>query len=365
MRKKTYRRMSPQTLVTSLGLAIVSTAIFIFDTVTDYAIAAAVFYTAVVLVSARMFSHRTVIGVAAGCIVLTIGSFFLTRSGSYDVGLINTLISIVAIACTAYLGLKLVDAEEEAHETRERLLRLARLTTLGQLTDSITHEVSQPLVAIETSAGAGQRWLAQDPPNVVRAQAALERISADSHRASEILDRVRRLSKGEKPKASSFDFNLAIREMVDLAAPELYRNDILFELDLPTTLPPAFADRVQVQQVFGNLILNSIEAIAQIEQGEQFLLISSSSDENTGLRFTIADTGPGLTSLARERLFDAFWTTKDGGFGLGLTISRSIIEANGGRIWNEPYGANGAGSNGITFFVEIPAAGKADHDRKT
>lgn len=362
MRNKIYRHMSPRTLATSAGLSIASAAVFVFDTLTDYAIAAAVFYTAIVLVSARVFSHRTVIGVAAGCIILTVVSFFLTRSGSYDVGAINTLISIVAIACTAYLGLKLVDAEAEAHETRERLLRLARLTTLGQLTGSIAHEVSQPLVAIETSASAGQRWLLQEPPNVSRAQAAFKRISADSHRASEILDRVRSLSKGEKPKVTGFDFNMAIREMLDLATAELYRLDIHFEIDLAEDLPPAFADRVQIQQVFGNLILNGIEAMARIEDEERFLLITSAIGENKSLRFTIADTGLGLTAVARESLFDAFWTTKEGGFGLGLTISRTIVEANGGHIWTQAQGARGAGSNGITFVLEVPAAGKDEHD---
>ncbi len=355
MRMKGLHRMSPQDIAASLVLAIFCAAIFVFDTVTDYAIAAAVFYTAIVLVSARLFSHRTVIGVAAGCIVLTVVSFGLTRSGSYNVGFINTLISIVAIACTAYLGLKLVDAEAEAHETRERLLRLARLTTLGQLTGSITHEVSQPLVAIETSAGAGHRWLSQTPPNVARALSTFERISADSHRASEILDRVRRLSKGEKPKIGRFDFNMAIREMADLAAAELHRNGIRLQLDLANDLPSAWADRVQIQQVIGNLILNAIEAMAGADRDDRFLLIKSQFGVNASLRFTIADTGSGLTNATRERLFDAFWTTKDGGFGLGLTISRTIIEANGGRIWTDAQGALGAGSNGVTFLLEVPA----------
>ena len=358
MGRKIYRPLSPQMLATSVVLSIVSAAIFIFDTLTDYAIAAAVFYTAVVLVSTRLFSHRTVIGVAAGCIVLTIVSFFLTRSGSYDVGAINTLISILAIACTAYLGLKLVDAEAETYQTRERLLRLARLTTLGQLTGSIAHEVSQPLVAIETSAGAGQRWLTQRPPNVDRAMAALERISFDSHRASEILDRVRRLSKGDKPQVAGFDFNMAIREMVELATAELYRNDIHFEIELAEALPPAVADRVQIQQVFGNLILNAIEALAQIEQRQRSLSIASSRGQGLSLRFTIADSGPGLWASTRERLFDAFWTTKDGGFGLGLTISRTIIEANGGRIWVDANTMQGAGGTGTVFVVEVPLAGE-------
>lgn len=147
-----------------LLLACLTAAIFIVDTVTDYAIAAAVFYTVVILLSARLLTGKAVTGLASTCIALSVISFAFTSKGAFYEGLINTGISIIAIIATTYLGLKLVSAEIDVRESRERLLRLARMTTLGQLTSSIAHEVSQPLVAIEISASAGRRWLAQSPP---------------------------------------------------------------------------------------------------------------------------------------------------------------------------------------------------------
>ena len=171
----------PRALILA-AMAAAMAAIFALDTLTDYAVAAAVFHTAIILVAVRWFSPRVVIGLTALCIVLTLASFALTPAGAYRTGLINMVISILAIAITAYLGLKMVAAQNAAHEARTQLMRITQTTSLGQLTASIAHEVNQPLAAIVTSGNACQRWLAQDPPNLAKAGQALERILGDAQR---------------------------------------------------------------------------------------------------------------------------------------------------------------------------------------
>ncbi|MBN9602435.1 MAG: two-component sensor histidine kinase [Afipia felis] len=323
--------------------------IFIADTMTDYAIAAAVFYTAVILAATRIMSRLAVIILAGICIALTLISFFLTPSGAYEVGLVNTGISIVAIGVTAYLGLRMVAAEAEALEARDRLLRIARVTTLGQLSSSIAHEVNQPLAAVIASGGACARWLAQDPPNIEKAQRALDRIVGDANRASEVIARIRSLSRGEAPHRQPFSLNDAVLEIVTLSRGEIDRKDITLEVDLQDDLPRVFADKVQIQQVISNLVLNAIEAMSNSARLENHLRIAASQERPEVVALTVADSGEGLTPAAQEHLFEAFWTTKEGGIGLGLTISQAIVEANAGQISAAPN------SNGGTVFeVRLP-----------
>ncbi len=330
-------------------LVLLMAVIFAADTVTDYAIAAAVFYTSVLLIATQFLSIRAVVVLAAASVFLTILSFYLTRHGAYEVGLVNMAISIVAIGGTTYLGLRLKSAELSAHQSRERLLRMARLTTLGQLTTSIAHEVGQPLAAISTSAGACSRWLGQEPPNIERARAALERIVSDTSRASDILSRVRGLARGEAPLRTGFDLNQAVREIVELSEGDIGRRGTELTMSFSENLAAAFADRVQIQQVVGNLLLNAIEAIAIRPDGAGRISLMTEQAEPGKIRFAIQDNGPGIPTNARQHLFDAFWTTKSGGFGLGLTISLQIIESNGGHIWVPPT------DDGACFIFEIPA----------
>jgi len=325
--------------------------IMTIDTVTDYAIAAAVFYTAVILVATRLLSARTVVLLACACVVLTLVSFVFTHSGAYEVGVINTCISIVAIAVTTYLSLRLVAAEAAAFETRERLLRIARVTSLGEMATSIAHEVNQPLAAVVTSAGACRRWLAQDPPGIDNARRAVDRIVSEANRASEVIARVRGFTSGKAPQRSRFDFNETVLGIVDLARGQLDRHGISLRLGLGESLPGVMADKVQVGQVVGNLLLNAIEAMAAAPGERRELDISSSKDGPGSICFSIADSGIGFRPGEMEHLFDAFWTTKVDGIGLGLTICRSIVEANGGRIWAE---ANERG--GATFRFTLPVA---------
>ncbi|GAW41167.1 Sensor histidine kinase TmoS [Brevundimonas sp. SH203] len=332
------------------ALVVAVAAIFIADTVTDYAVAVAIFHTAVMLVATRFVGVRAVAALATACVVLTCLSFVLTPAGDYKIGLINTGISVVAIGVTAYLGLKLKGAEAQVHEARERITRIARLTTLGQLTASIAHEVSQPLAAIATSAGAGRRWLVQPEPRTEKALAAVDRIIREADRASEILDRVRRLARNEAPASSVFDLNAAVTEIIALSSSAAGASGAMIDADLAEGLPSAFADRVQVQQVVSNLLLNGMEAPAVSKRLRRLAVMTRAVGDR--LRVAVADDGEGLSAEAAEHLYDAFWTTKAGGFGLGLTICRAIVEANGGRIWTEASPLGGA-----CFVFDLPVAG--------
>lgn len=345
-------QVSRNQLLVAAVLLVAIAAIFVADTVTDYAIAAAVFYTAVILFATRLLPARSVVALACVCIALTVLSVALTHSGAYEVGIVNTAISIVAIGVTTYLSLKLVAAEAAAHESRERLLRMARVTSLGELTASIAHEVNQPLAAVVTSAGACKRWLAQDPPNIDNARRTVDRIVEEANRASTVITRVRGLASNKASEKAVFDLNVLVREIVTLAHDQIDRHDIALRLYLPEDLPEVMADRVQIGQVIGNLVLNAVEAIAVSSSQTRELEIATEGESREGVRFSVADTGIGLRAGEAEHLFDAFWTTKKDGIGLGLTISRSIIEANGGRIWAEQNDGGGA-----VLSFSLPVAG--------
>ncbi len=340
---------SPAWVLTVLGALML--LVFVADTLTDYAIAAAVFHTTLLLIAIRFLSARQVVMLAAAGIVLTVISFLLTRSGHYEAGLVNTCISIIAIGVTSYLGLKLKSAQAAAHQARERLLRLSRLTTLGQLSTSIAHEVSQPLAAIAASAGACQRWLDADPPNVEKARATAQRIAADAQRAKNVLERVRSITRNETPARTAFDLNQAAQEIIELSRGELLRAGISLTLSLQEKLPPAYADRVQIQQVIGNLLLNAIEALSEPGKRAPQIHIRTLAPEPGKVQFLIQDNGPGLPAGQMPQLFDTFWTTKPAGLGLGLTISRAIMDANNGHI-----GAADNVREGALFQFTLPTA---------
>ncbi len=333
------------------GLAATMAAIFALDTLTEYAVAAAVFHTAVILVAVRWFSPRLVIGVTALCIALTLASFALTPAGAYRTGLINTGISILAIVITAYLGLKMVAAQNAAHAAQTQLLRITQAISLGQVTASIAHEVNQPLAAIVTSGNACQRWLAQQPPNLEKAGQALERILGDARRASEVIARIRSMARGEGPSKQKFDLNEAVREMVNLSGADLNQRAIAMDLQLAPGLAPAWCDRVQFLQVLGNLLLNAMDAMQDTAAVQRRISVATQA-LGQQLVLTVTDAGEGLSLQAKSHLFDAFWTTKREGMGLGLNISRHMAEANGGRIWATD---REDGRCGAVFHVSIAA----------
>lgn len=332
----------------------VMAAILVADTRTSYEVAAAVFYTVVILAVSRLLRPRGLMAFSAVCIGLTILSFALTPHGHFDIGLVNTGISIASIIITTYLIVKMEAARTAAHEAQARLMRIARVKSLEGLTTSIAHEVNQPLAAIVTSGNACQRWLAQEPPNLDKARQALDRILHDVGRASSIMARVRSLTRGEPPHKSEFEFNQAIMEVIAQSQAEMERNGIALETDLRAGLPHACADRVQIQQVVGNLVLNAIEAMASVPVRSRTLRVRSDL-QGEAIALAVSDSGVGIAPAVREHLFEAFWTTKPEGIGVGLSISRAIVEANGGQIWAEPVEAGGA-----SFRFTVPAAARKE-----
>lgn len=331
-------------------LALAMGGIFAADTATSYEVAASVFYAVVILTAASALSRRALIGLTAVCIVMTVLSFAFTPHGDYRAGLINTGISIAAIVVTAYLVLKMEAARAATHAAQAQLMRMARVKSLEGLTTSIAHEVNQPLAAIVTSGNACQRWLGQAPPNLDKARQAIDRMLSDAGRASNIIARVRSLTKGEAPHKSEFDFNEAVLEVLTLSQSEMERNRILLTAELSSELPAALADRVQVQQVVGNLVLNAIEALTSASTPRRNIRIVS-EPRGDAILLSVIDTGGGLPIGVYEHLFEAFWTTKQEGIGVGLSISRAIIESNGGQIWAEQ-----AKEGGAAFRFSVPTA---------
>jgi len=235
-------------------------------------------------------------------------------------------------------------AEEERERLRQAeadLARVTRVTTMGELTASLAHEVNQPIAAAITNSNTCLRWLACDPPDVEEARQALSRIVKDATRAADIVKRIRSMFKKGAAQQESVDVNEAIRDVIILMRNEAYRYSVSFRTDLARDLPKVMADRVQLQQVLTNLMLNGIEAMKEVDAARE-LTVRSEKAENSHLLISVSDTGVGLAPQQADQIFKAFFTTKPDGTGMGLSISRSIIESHGGRLWaasNQPRGA--------------------------
>ena len=231
---------------------------------------------------------------------------------------------------------------ETLQKVQTELAHVTRVMTVGELTASIAHEVNQPLAAIVTNSNACLRWLGGAQPNFDEARKAVDRIIKDSYRASDVISRVRALVKKTPARNDLVDLNEVIIEVLALAQNQARRAGVVLKRELATDLPRVRGDRVQLQQVILNLIINGLEAIAKNQNGERELSINSSHDESNGVTVAVRDTGEGLDPANLERVFDAFFTTKADGMGMGLAISRTIIESHGGRLWatsNSPRGA--------------------------
>ena len=242
-------------------------------------------------------------------------------------------------------------AEFEAREAQMGLAHANRVAAVGQLSASIGHEINQPLSGVVTNGETGLLWLKAEPPNLQEAVAAFSRVVRDGKRASEIVNRIRALVKKAPLQKDNLHINEAIHEVVALTHSEAVKTAVLVRKEFVDKLPPIQGDRIQLQQVVLNLVMNAIEAIRTTEAGPREIVIQTSHNEPDSILVSVRDTGPGFDSANIERMFNAFYTTKPGGLGLGLSICRSIIEAHGGRLWATPGDPKGA-----VFQFILPSA---------
>jgi signal transduction histidine kinase len=242
-------------------------------------------------------------------------------------------------------------AEEALGKLRSELAHVARVATLGALTASIAHEVNQPLAGIVTNASTCLRMLNADPPNVEGARETARRTIRDGHRASDVITRLRALFGKKEAATESVDLNEAAREVIALSRNELQRGRVILRTELAGDLPAVAGDRVQFQQVILNLLLNASDAMSGVEDRPRQLVVGTERDGDDHVRLSVRDAGVGFEPQDADRLFEAFYTTRSGGMGIGLSVSRSIIERHRGRLWATPNEGPG-----VTFSFSIPHA---------
>lgn len=243
--------------------------------------------------------------------------------------------------------------EEALQVTRSELARVARITTIGELTASIAHEVNQPLAAVVANADACVAWLSHQSPNLAEARAAAERATQGATRASDVIVRIRSLINKATPEKAPVHINPTIEETAVLANDQAGRNDVSLVLELADGLPAVLGDSIQLQQVILNLLMNAIEAMSTVADRPRTLLVRSEMLGSDQIHVSICDSGIGIRPEVMSRLFEPFFTTRSKGMGMGLSISRSIIEAHGGKLWAESDGGHGS-----VFQFTLPCGGE-------
>jgi signal transduction histidine kinase len=282
----------------------------------------------------------------------------LDRNAPLALGIAGfTLADLVALFASVS---KRKRADEALRQTQADLAHIQRVTTMGELAASISHEVMQPLGAAVTNSQAALRWLGAQPPELDEVRQALGRAVKDGKRAAEIIGRIRTLIKKEPLRKDALEINEAIVEVIALTRGEVMKNNVSVQTQLAEGLPLIQGDRVQLQQVILNLIINAVEAMSGVSEGSRGLLIGTGKDASGRVLVAVQDSGPGLNPESCEHLFDSFYTTKPGGMGMGLSICRSIVEAHGGRIWSTPNAGPG-----ITVQFTLPINGQATAARGT
>jgi PAS domain S-box-containing protein len=258
--------------------------------------------------------------------------------------------SLIEQCChIATIAIERVHSEDALHQVRAELAHVSRAASLGALTASIAHEINQPLSGIVTNASTCVRLLDRDPPNIEGARETARRTIRDANRAADVIARLRALFRKKSVTAESFDVNHAVREVVALLRRDIESSRVSLRTELSAKLRPIAGDRVQIQQVVVNLVLNALDALSTSSDGVRRLLIKTEPDDGDEVRIVVEDSGVGLDPADAERIFDPFYTTKHDGMGMGLSISRSIVESHRGRIWAEANRESGA-----TFAFTVP-----------
>ena len=272
---------------------------------------------------------------------------FQFLGGTTDVVALITFVAVTFLVTRLITGTHI--AAEALRAAQADLAHVSRVSTMGELTTSIAHEVNQPLAGIVTNASACLRWLAGDAPNLEEAREAARRIIRDGNRASEVIARIRTLAKKVDTEKQPLDLNEAVQEVLALTEGEVRRHGVVLRRELAADLPPVLGDRVQLQQVALNLVMNGIEAMSTVADRPRVLLVKTHCGEGDQACVTVQDSGVGLDPKGAGHIFEAFYSTKRGGLGMGLSISRSIVENHGGQLYALPGDGPGA-----TFQFTVP-----------
>ena len=264
-----------------------------------------------------------------------------------EIGRLATAFNVMLAELDAAREREAADAEQRAGMQTE-LARVGQITTMGELAASIAHEINQPLAAIVNNTNASLRWLGQKPPNVERALCVLKRVVSDGDRASEVIGSIRALLEKGNQTRGQLDVNSLIREVITFVRADLRNHAIAVRIELAEDLPRIFAVRIQLQQVLVNLITNAVESMGTIKDRARVLTVRSQKDEGYGILITVEDTGIGIHQMHFDRIFEAFFSTKPEGMGMGLSICRSILESHGGRITAR------TGPGGSVFQISLP-----------
>jgi C4-dicarboxylate-specific signal transduction histidine kinase len=311
-------------------------------------------YVVIVLMAGGVLRGRRLWLITLACGVSTITAQILANRLTLGndqiayIGAFNTSVSLLAIILATWLVLQSQAVEAAMRSAQSELARSSRITTMGELTASIAHEVNQPIAGVVANANACSRWLAGNPPDLLEARAAAGRIVRDGTRAADIISRIRQLFAKSSVQREATDVNQLIRETTELLRTQATHHATVVRMDLASEIPSIAADRVQLQQVLVNLVVNAIESVKAMPHSREVVLKSSQPD-NYHVAVSVSDNGVGLPPDHANSIFATFFTTKAGGTGMGLSISRSIVEAHDGHIRATPNRPSGA-----TFTFTLP-----------